>query len=314
MADMALERAEIVLPARGRFDLRATVLSRAPEALPSFRWRDGATPALERAEQLPDGTVHLLVIRPDRRGVVLQVTGADAREIEVLAPLAARVRRALALDFDPTPFQRACATDPLLRPVARLGLGRVLRSTSAFEEVALALACRGALPVDVARGLARLAALGPRCPARPALRAFPSAATLARIDWRRLRERTGLGRGAARIRRLAREQIAGRLDLHALDALPLAAAARMLNRVHGLGALGAARVLLLLGDHDRPVLDAGARAFARCSLGGNGAPLARWLRAHRPWRGLALWSAQRLDEPLRTEPWRGRPDRRAAGS
>jgi 3-methyladenine DNA glycosylase/8-oxoguanine DNA glycosylase len=311
---VAIERGEIVLPARGRFDLRTTVLSRGPETLPSFRWRDGREPVLERAEQLADGTVHLLVIRPARRGVVLEVTGADAREIEVLAPLAARVRRALALDFDPGPFQRACAGDALLHPVARLGLGRVLRGTSAFEDVVIALACGNALPADAVRGLARLARLGRRCPARPALRAFPSPATLARIDGRGLRESTGVGPGVARVRRLAREETSGRRDLQTIDGLSVARAARVLNRVHGLGAVGVARVLLLLGHHDRAVLDRAARAFARRALGGDGAPLARWLRGHRPWRGLALWYALRLGEPLRTERPRARPDRRAAGS
>src|SRR5262245_4598192 len=234
-ARVALERTEIVLPARGRFDLRATVLSRGPQGLPPYRWKDGAPPLLERAEQLPDGSVHLLTIRPDRRGVVLQVTGPDAREIEMLAPLAASVRRALALDFDPAPFQRACATDPLLRPVARLGLGRVLHGTSAFEDVVGALACGGSASPEGMRALARLAALGPRCPARRSLRAFPAAAAVARIDARRLRVRTGLGQLAASVRALAREASRGRRDLRAIDHLSMTAAARALAGVRGLG-------------------------------------------------------------------------------
>src|SRR4029453_10188855 len=89
---MALERAEIVLPARGRFDLRATVVGRGHQPPPPYRWHEGRRPFLKRAEELADGSVHLLRIRPEPRGVVLEVTGRDAREIEVLAPLAARVR------------------------------------------------------------------------------------------------------------------------------------------------------------------------------------------------------------------------------
>src|SRR4030095_11094846 len=108
------ERPEIVLRARSRFDLRATVLSQDHAELPPFRWCDGRRPSLERAEELPDGSVHLLRIRQAPRGVVLEVTGRTAREIEVLAPLAIRVRRALALDQDLAHFHRACARDPLL--------------------------------------------------------------------------------------------------------------------------------------------------------------------------------------------------------
>src|SRR5262249_6999644 len=79
-AAVALERAEIVLPARGRFDLRATVLSNGRHELPPFRWHEGARPVLERAEELPGGSVLLLAIRPAPDGVVLRVTGEDASE------------------------------------------------------------------------------------------------------------------------------------------------------------------------------------------------------------------------------------------
>src|SRR4029453_11601868 len=103
---MALERAEIVLPARGRFDLRATVVGRGHQPPPPYRWHEGRRPFLKRAEELADGSVHLLRIRPEPRGVVLEVTGRDAREIEILAPLAARVRRALSLDIDLADFHR----------------------------------------------------------------------------------------------------------------------------------------------------------------------------------------------------------------
>src|SRR5262245_9106072 len=123
---MALEHAAIVLPARGGFDLRATVLSHGYRELAPYRWRDGARPILRRAEQLPDGSVYLLTIRPLDDGVLLRVVGRDAREIEVLAPLAARVRRALMLDVDLTAFHRTCRRNARLRPLARLRAGRLL--------------------------------------------------------------------------------------------------------------------------------------------------------------------------------------------
>jgi 3-methyladenine DNA glycosylase/8-oxoguanine DNA glycosylase len=314
---VALERTEIVLPARGRFDLRATVLARGLDDLPPYRWRDGRPPLLERAEELQDGSVHLLAIRPDRRGAVLQVTGTDAREIEVLAPLAARVRRALALDFDPAAFQRGCAGDPLLRPVARLGLGRVLHGTSCFEDVVTTLLH------DDARIRARLAALGPRCPARPALRAFPSARLLARTDVQRLRERTGLGPRAAWVHSLARDAARGE-GLEGIDALSVTGAARRLAAVRGLTPTGIARVLVLLGHHDRPALDPAVRSSVRRALGDRHLRIEHWLRRHRPWRGLALWCALWLESPearllaapagVRTARRRALPDRQAAGS
>src|SRR5262249_43277087 len=179
---VALERAEIVLQARGRFDLRATVIANACHELPPFRWRDGPRPVLERAEELPGGSVLLLAIRPAPGGVVLRVTGQDASEIEVLAPLAARVRRALALHLGLGPFHRLCRRDPLLRNVASRGLGRLLRGTSLFEDLVMAIACTGTPWARTARVTTGIAAFGRPCPAAPGLRTFPGPRALARAD------------------------------------------------------------------------------------------------------------------------------------
>src|SRR5262245_21816227 len=294
---MAVERAEIVLLARSRFDLRATVLSQDHAELSPFRWCDGRRPSLERAEELPDGSVHLLRIWQARRGVVLQVTGRDAREIEVLAPLATRVRRALALDQELADFHRACAREPLLRPGSRLGLGRVLRGTSVFEDVVKVLARGSAERDGVHRALVGLTTFGRRCTARPTLRTFPSPPALARVPLRRLAERTGLGDRSASIRALARAVVAGRRDLEGLEHLPTARAVRLLRSVRGLGPAEVARLLLVLGHHDVPLRDRAARSLVRRSLGGEHARLERWLHRQAPWRGRALWLALRLADP-----------------
>jgi 3-methyladenine DNA glycosylase/8-oxoguanine DNA glycosylase len=289
-AAMALERAEIVLPARGRFNLRATVLSRDHLALPAFRWRDGARPVLERAEELPGGSVFLLSIRPHASGVVLRATGEDASEIEVLAPLAARVRRALDLDLDLAAFHRLCRSDPLLRRAASLGAGRLLRGTSLFEDVVNAVAPGN----GDAAAAARIAALGRRCPAAPELRAFPEPRALARMAVRRLDERTGLGSRARVVSAIAT------LYPDPLEHLPRRRLSGQLARIAGVDRATLAWLMLLLGHHDRPVLDGAAVRFATRAFGPGrsadsafGRRIARW----RPWSGLALWWAQRLETP-----------------
>jgi len=314
---MTLERAEIVLPARGRFDLRATVLGPGHGPSPPYRWHEGRRPVLERAEELADGSVHLLRIRPEPRGVVLEVTGRDAREIEVLAPLAARVRRALSLDVDLADFHRTCRADPFLRPLARPGLGRMLRGTSAFEDVVGMLAGNDGSTQAATGTIGRLVRLGRRVTAQPGLRAFPSPRTIARAGVSRLASLVGLGERASPIVRLSREIAAGRRDLEALRHLDAGTTARALREIRGLGPLDVARLLLVLGHLDQAVHDGAARSFARRALGGDGAPLERWLRRQAPWRGLALWLASRPADPDVAVPLRpGRspevPARRAA--
>jgi hypothetical protein len=288
--------ADIILPARGPFDLRATVLSHGGWRLPPWTWSDGPRPALRRAEVLADGAVRLLEIRPHADGVILRVTGRSAAEPEVLAPLAARVRIALQLDTDLRPFHRWCRTQTELRPVARLRLGRFLRGTTLFEDL-VATIVRQRVPLHADR----LVALGARCPADRRLRTFPTAERVDEVGVRGLRL-LGLGTVAVPLARLARDVTSGRLDLFALER----ASPRALRAIPGVDASAAGWIGLLLGHVDGPLVDGRS---------------ARRLAAWAPWRGLALWWAlwlacplpeqERLRAPLRTRRRPGSQSRRS---
>src|SRR5262245_48912409 len=82
-------------------------------APPWHPWRRGA---VARAERTADGRVHLVVLRGVRGGVLLSLTGVHAAQAENLAPVAARIRRALAASN-----------------------GGGLRGTSAFEDAVTSL-------------------------------------------------------------------------------------------------------------------------------------------------------------------------------
>lgn len=217
---MRLPSAEILLPARARFDLRRTVLA-AAGPLPAWTWQDGRRAVLRRAEPAADGRIYLLAIRATSQGIVLRVTGRDAPEAEILAPFAARIRRALPLDGRPR-----------------------LRGTSLFEDVVVAI-CRGDGSGD-ARPLAVLQRLGRRCPAAPRLRAFPPPAAIARTGIVRLR-RAGLGALATPVVGLARAVARGDWDLARLEdraaRQTTPALARTLRRLPGVDAT-AVRTLL----------------------------------------------------------------------
>lgn len=297
---MAIATTEITLPARSPFDLRATVLSHGYWQLAPWAWRDGARPVLQRAERLNDGSVHGLFIRPAPNGVVLRVTGPDADQIERLAPLAARVRRALRLDEDLRPFDRLCRTDATLRPVARAGLGHLLRGTTLFEDVVKAVAWTNTTWPSAVASIGRLGVMGSRCAARPGMRAFPEPAQIARAGSAGLRERARLGYRAAWIHALALGTTDGTWDLGALEAsaarLSSSALARRLRALPGVGSGTAAWILLLLGHYDAPVIDASTLRWAASIGWPRPSPRAIAHRAARwgSWAGLALWCAQRL--------------------
>jgi 3-methyladenine DNA glycosylase/8-oxoguanine DNA glycosylase len=225
---MRLPSAEIELRARGRFDLAAIVRAQPSHRLAPFVWRSGAWPALLRAERLPQRGVYLLRVRPRPGGVALRATGVDANQVEVLAPLAARMRRALRLDEN-----RA----------------RTLRGTTLFEDLVKAIACSEAPAIGAVERLGRL---GSPCPANRRLRAFPTAAQILRAGVRRLRRQTGLGPAGTSIVALARGVERGTLDLGALEdaaaGMAPAALARRLRCLPGVGTTAAANLHFFLTD------------------------------------------------------------------
>jgi hypothetical protein len=167
------ETAQLLLPTRRRVDLHALVTGAAGARLAPWRWRPRPVPTLARAERTADGAVHLVTVRVDRGRVRMRVVGRAAGEAEILAPLAARMRRALGLD----------ARD------------HGLRGTTAFEDAALALCAARA---------ASLLALGQRCPVAPGLRTFPSPGDVAAAGATRVGRVLGSARLGRRLHALAR--------------------------------------------------------------------------------------------------------------
>jgi hypothetical protein len=150
----------IFLPSRHRLDAATCA---AP-------WRRRGRGAVARAERTADGRVHLVVVRRRRGGLVVTVTGVGAREGEVLAPIAARVRRA----------------------ITRSTLG----ATSAFEGAVM-----GLLDDRQRRALARL---GRPCPADRAFRTMPEPHAVLAVSPATLARRLGSRALATRVHALAR--------------------------------------------------------------------------------------------------------------
>jgi hypothetical protein len=165
------ETGTILLPTRRRIAIGALAHGCAP---PWRRWKRGA---LARAERSADGRVHLVVIRAHGRAVRVTVVGVGAAEAEVLAPIAARIRRAL-------PSRRSPA----------------LRGTTAFEDTVAALLERGAS----AAGRRAFHRLGAPCPPARALRTFPEPERIAAYAPGALAQTLGSALLARRLQALAR--------------------------------------------------------------------------------------------------------------
>ncbi len=170
---MQRETGTILLLTRRRIDVAALARSCVPP------WRPWSRGALARAERTADGRVHLVVVRARRRGVLVTVVGVRAGHSETLAPIAARIRRALPA-----------------------GTGRALRGTSAFEDALAAWLDQTAASTAVRRAIDRL---GASCPAARRLRTCPVPARIAAADPATLARAVGSALVARRLQALARE-------------------------------------------------------------------------------------------------------------
>ena len=166
------ETGTIFLRTRRRFAGGALLRPCAP---PWHRWSRGA---LARAERTADGHVHLVVLRARRGGVRMSLTGIRAAHAESLAPVAARIRRALAVHD-----------------------GGPLRGTSPFEDAVTSLLDELGASVRIRRAVGRL---GARCPAAPAIRAMPDSRTVLDRSGAELARALGSPILARRLQALAR--------------------------------------------------------------------------------------------------------------
>ena len=169
---MPRETGTLFLPTRSLVPIAAYARTCVP---PWHRWTHGG---LARAESTADGRVHLVVLRRRRGGIAVSVFGVGAAQSEALAPLASRIRHAIAT-----------AT-----PDAMGG-------TSSFEDAAWTLLADAPDPTAARRKITRL---GARCPAAPRLRTMPDARVLRRTPQAALAHALGSPQLAARLHALAR--------------------------------------------------------------------------------------------------------------
>ncbi|HEX7037654.1 MAG TPA: AlkA N-terminal domain-containing protein [Pseudomonadales bacterium] len=253
------------------------------------------------------GREHWITVSWTGSGLTLQVPPAGTLKLGDILP---RVRRVFDLDAEPRTIDADLGADPVLAPVVAEHPG--LRVPGAWDgfEIAVRAVLGQQVSVERATALADrlLARYGPRCLQEPEVLAAANPAEI------------GLpGRRGEAISRLAREVVAGRLDLHdGADAAGLTAA---LCAIPGIGPWTAGYVAMRVArDPDAfPVNDwvvskmlerdpAGAAGARAAAAGRPGSRADAW----RPWRAYAvmyLWKRAQLErEAAPSRPRRRRSD------
>lgn len=281
-------------------DLRRTLDSHGFSDLAPLRL-DVDTTTLALTVAMRRGRPRRIVIGPSRRGYArVEVLGTPpsedaSREIERAAV------HVLRLDHDLSGFYAKAADDPDLAWVTA-GAGRLLRSTTVFEDVVKTLCttnCSWALTTKMTTAL--VSTLGAPVAGRnvdPLTHAFPTPAVMAAQDERFYREVIRAGYRAPHFVSLSRGVAAGEIDLESLGTappseLPDEEVERRLLELPGIGPYAAAHVMMTLGRWSRLVLDSWTRPTYARLVGRRTPPpdgsIERRFRRYGADAGLAFW-------------------------
>jgi 3-methyladenine DNA glycosylase/8-oxoguanine DNA glycosylase len=301
---------EMILTVNPPYDFARSVTDYGWIALAPNRW-DPETSVLQRVERLSTGTVVLVNVFvasassaqangtasgddavslsvdiqiPDR------VTGTESEE------LSTRLRWMLRLSEDLRPFYRRARRDPRLWSAVSSGRGRLLRSSTLFEDVVKTI-CTTNTTWHQTKGMVQrlVELLGSPCPTRPGLHAFPTPKQVASADPETLHQKVRLGYRSDYVHQLAREIVSGQRELESLreDSLSPVDLRKQLRSIKGVGEYATNTLLMSMGHYDDLAMDSEMRAFVSTRYHG-GRPVSddeiatiyeKWGR----WKYLAYW-------------------------
>jgi N-glycosylase/DNA lyase len=215
--------------------------------------------------------------------------------------LGAGVRHVLRLDADLSAFYEAAASDPHLSWV-RAGAGRMVRSSSVFEDVVKTICTTNCawsatrrMVHAIVEHLGEPAAGTPQ--AGPWGRAFPTPAAMAEAGESFYRDVARAGYRASSLAGLARSVADGELDLEwwggaGEDELSDEDLEERLLALSGVGPYAAAHIMMTLGRYHRLILDSWTRPTYARLVGRRAvsdAAITRRFRRYGPYAGLAFW-------------------------
>lgn len=300
-----VDTAIVRIPVKKPFGLFPTVICHGWYQCKPFRW-DHERRVLQRAESLRDGRVFLLEFAEERsslrghRDVVLALTGDGANDPGVAAEMARRANVMLRLDEDLRGFYALCKTRPELHAALAAGAGRIMRSSSLWEDVVKTILGTNTVWRQAVVMINRLAELGDVCPACPDLRAWPTPGQVTRAGERFLRETVRSGYRSPYIIELAKRMKAGDIDLEAVEAkipgMDADTLFRTLTGLKGIGKSSAHYLMSLLGRYDHISVDSATYAYAKRELFRGRRPTEAQIRKKFAefgrWQALVYWFAR----------------------
>lgn len=286
-----MSRAEFRMTVPADFRLKGVAKSHGWYDLPPFEWHedDGRLVTIGLIDGAP---VALTITQPAPREIVARGERNGRWTAARQATLESMVCHILGLDLDLAEFFRLGGAD--YRWARRHGAGRLLRSTSVFEDAVKMLAttnCSWSLTRQMIRRL--VDALG--VPAPGGGKSFPTPAAMAARPVSFYRDEVRAGYRAPFFHAFAAAVAEGRIDPESWAEFPgtHAALCREIQAAQGFGRYAAENLCKLLGRHDGFGLDSWCLKKYPMLFGPIRGDVIRHIeRRYAPfgrWRGLALW-------------------------
>jgi 3-methyladenine DNA glycosylase/8-oxoguanine DNA glycosylase len=273
------------IPVPPHFNFASTVVSHGWYLLAPFRWaRDEQT--LHRPEILGGKAVDL---RISFDGGVLRVEGADDSD-----ELRRKLGRMFQLRVDTSEFVNLSRNSPAHTWVESSGFGRLLCSTTLFEDVVKIITTTNTMWRQTMRMTELIVE---KCGRKTKSgRTFPTPEDVARFSADELQEDCRLGYRAKSIHSLANGIADGSIDMKAMSdpSQSTEELFKSYRELPGIGPYGAAHLLAMDGRHDFIAVDTEFRRFVRERYHGGRAVsdrtmLRRYAKWGR-WKYLAYWS------------------------
>lgn len=247
---------QFVISVPDDFSLLATIQAHGWIQLPPFGW-------------LPDSGVLSYAYETDSGGVVEVRMSETAGELVVDAEgpdqkerIDRRVRRMVQLDHSLSEFHAYCRADDKLAHIPERCLGRMLRSSTLWEDTVKVIATSNTTWTQTLAMTKRLTQeFGASSLHNDAVRAFPTPQRIAAVPFDEFASRARMGYRSAYVHVMATDIANGVLDLEALQEANLTATAlrKCLLALPGIGPYGAACLMLYLGRPEHVNVDSWAR-------------------------------------------------------
>jgi 3-methyladenine DNA glycosylase/8-oxoguanine DNA glycosylase len=239
----------ILVPARKPFNFTSVINSHGWRQLAPFSY-DESVNTLSYILRLSNGRVIELKFRAGTDGVAVETEKLDKLERREVAD---KVTWMFGLNMDFSLFYRASRAEPKLIHAKKLARGRVLRSSTLFEDVIKTILTTNTLWAATKNMTLKLIKeLGDPLPADLTRRAFPTPEGVAASSPEFLKEKIRVGYRALAIYQLAVRVASGKFDLESLKTsdLPTLELRKELLTINGVGPYAAANLLMILGKHD----------------------------------------------------------------